>query len=94
MFGEGISVVGDILDLAANVNIVVKSGAWYAYEGQKIGQGRENAKQYLQDNPDVCKEIENKVRAYYGLQGVEPVAEEKETAKKSKSTKEAEELLA
>ena len=49
MFGEGISVVGDILDLAANINVVNKSGAWYAYEGNKIGQGRENAKSYLKD---------------------------------------------
>lgn len=62
MFGEGISVVGDILDLAASQGIVVKSGAWYAYEGSKIGQGRENAKQYLKDNPETCEEIERKVR--------------------------------
>ncbi len=75
MFGEGISVVGDILDLAASQNIVVKSGAWYAYEGNKIGQGRENAKQYLKDNPETCKEIENKVRQHLGLQGGEPVPE-------------------
>jgi recombination protein RecA len=73
MFGEGISREGDILDLAAGVDIVVKSGAWYAYEGNKIGQGRENAKLYLKENPEVCKEIENKVREHYGLQGVEPV---------------------
>lgn len=71
MFGEGISMTGDILDLAASVNIVVKSGAWYAYEGNKIGQGRENAKQYLKDNPEICKEIENRVRAHFGLQGAE-----------------------
>lgn len=76
MFGEGISQEGDILDLASNVNIVIKSGAWYAYEGNKIGQGRENAKQYLKDNPAVCREIENKVREHYGLQGVEKPAEE------------------
>ena len=82
MFGEGISSEGDILDLAANVNIVVKSGAWYAYEGNKIGQGRENAKQYLKDNPNVCKEIENKVREHYGLQGVEAVADKVEEPKK------------
>lgn len=81
MFGEGISVVGDILDLAANVNIVIKSGAWYAYEGNKIGQGRENAKQYLKDNPDVCREIENKVRLHFGLQGAESVEEEKPSPK-------------
>ena len=67
MFGEGISTVGDILDMAANVDIVAKTGAWYAYEGNKIGQGRENAKQYLKDNPQICEAIEQKVRAHYGL---------------------------
>ena len=69
MFGEGISVTGDILDLAADVGIINKSGAWYAYEGNKIGQGRENAKQYLKDNPAVCAEVEAKVREHYGLSG-------------------------
>lgn len=68
MFGEGISVVGDILDLAAENNIVNKSGAWYAYEGNKIGQGRENAKQYLRDNPAICTEIERKVRELFNLE--------------------------
>ena len=67
MFGEGISQVGDILDLATKNNIVNKSGAWYAYEGNKIGQGRENTKQYLKDNPEVCREIEEKVRVQFGL---------------------------
>ena len=67
MFGEGISTVGDILDLAANVDIVNKSGAWYAYQGEKIGQGRENAKQYLKDNKAICDEIEEKVREHYGI---------------------------
>lgn len=85
MFGEGISQEGDILDLAANVNIVVKSGAWYAYEGNKIGQGRENAKQYLKDNPEICKEIENKVREHYGLQGVEKAEESPKKETKAKS---------
>ncbi len=75
MFGEGISAVGDILDLAASVGIIVKSGAWYAYESSKIGQGRENAKQYLKDNPEICKEIENKVRQHFGLQGADAVPE-------------------
>jgi recombination protein RecA len=88
MFGEGISKVGDILDLAANVNIVVKSGAWYAYEGNKIGQGRENAKQYLKENPEVCKEIENKVREHYGLQGVEPVEADKKGSGKAAKAEE------
>ena len=69
MFGEGISYEGDVLDLAANIGIVNKSGAWYAYEGNKIGQGRENAKQFLKDNPDVCDEIALKVREHYGLNG-------------------------
>ena len=68
IFGEGISMVGDVLDLAANVNIVNKSGAWYAYEGNKIGQGRENTKQYLKDNPEMFAEITRKVREHFGLQ--------------------------
>ena len=65
MFGKGISKEGDILDLATNVNIINKSGAWYAYEGDKIGQGRENAKIYLRENPEFCQMIEEKVRAFY-----------------------------
>ncbi len=67
MFGKGISSEGDILDLAAGCDIVNKSGAWYAYNGQKIGQGRENTKQYLLDHPEVCAEVERKVREHYGL---------------------------
>ena len=69
MFGKGISREGDVLDLAAGLDIVNKSGAWYAYEGNKIGQGRENAKGYLKEHPDVMDEIEAKVRAHYGLDG-------------------------
>ncbi len=65
MFGEGISREGDILDIAANLGIVNKSGAWYAYEGEKIGQGRENAKQLLRDRAELCEEIDRKVRAHY-----------------------------
>ena len=90
MFGEGISIEGDILDLAANVNIIVKSGVWYAYEGNKIGQGRENAKQFLKDNPDVCKEVENKVREYYNLQGVDKPQEAPTEKKNSKKEADAE----
>ena len=71
MFGEGISKVGDILDIAASINVINKSGAWYAYEGNKIGQGRENAKQYLKDTPEFCDEIEKKVRAHFQLDGSE-----------------------
>ena len=78
MFGEGISMVGDILDLAASCDVVAKSGAWYAYEGNKIGQGRENAKQYLKDNPAICDEIAEKVREHYGLKADVTAAAEKE----------------
>ena len=67
MFGKGISREGDILDLAANVNIINKSGAWYAYNGNKIGQGRENAKLYLKEHPEVLAEVESKVREHHGL---------------------------
>ena len=70
MFGEGISREGDVLDLAANIGVINKSGAWYAYNGDKIGQGRENAKQFLRDHPEVMAEAESKVREHYGLQGV------------------------
>lgn len=67
MFGEGISKEGDILDLAANENIIAKSGAWYSYNGEKIGQGRENTKLYLKEHPELCAEIETKVREAYGI---------------------------
>ena len=67
MFGKGISRTGDILDLAASVDIVNKSGAWYQYNGEKIGQGRENAKLYLENNPEILADIDAKVRAYYNL---------------------------
>ncbi len=71
MFGEGISAVGDIVDLATNIDVINKSGAWYAYMGNKIGQGRENAKLYLKEHPEVCDEIEKKIRTHYGLTGAE-----------------------
>ncbi len=67
MFGQGISREGDILDIAANEGIVVKSGAWYAYKNEKIGQGRENAKQYLRDHPEVFNEVDYLVRERFGL---------------------------
>ncbi len=69
MFGKGISREGDVLDLAANLNIVSKSGAWYAYNGEKIGQGRENTKAYLASHPEFMEEIDHKVREAYGLIG-------------------------
>ena len=90
MFGQGISREGDILDLAAELNIIAKSGAWYAYEGNKIGQGRENAKQYLRDNAEIWKSIEEKVRAHYGFKasadlaadsGVKPILKSESKSK-------------
>lgn len=88
MFGQGISREGDILDLAANCGIVVKSGAWFAYNDAKIGQGRENAKLYLKDNPEIMEEIEAKVRAKYAMavSGDEQKDEEAKEAP-AKSTK-------
>ena len=80
MFGQGISKEGDILDLAANVGIINKSGAWYAYEGDKIGQGRENAKTYLRENPEFCKMIEEQVREHYFAQDAEEETEADESA--------------
>lgn len=67
MYGEGISKTGDILDVASNLDVVKKSGAWYSYGDHRLGQGRENAKQFLKENPDVSMEIENKIRLHYGL---------------------------
>lgn len=87
MFGEGISRTGDVLDLAANEGIVVKSGAWYAYEGEKIGQGRENAKKYLKENPAIFEAIEEKVRAKFAPEEKEEAVTEEET-KETKDTKE------
>lgn len=69
MFGKGISEEGDILDLATKLDLVNKSGAWYAYNGDKIGQGRENAKIYLGQHPEIMEELEEKIRAHYHLDG-------------------------
>ena len=71
MYGQGISKEGDVLDLAADVDIVNKSGAWYNYEETRIGQGRENAKTFLKEHPQMRDEIENKVRIHYGLPPME-----------------------
>ena len=87
MFGKGISREGDLLDLAAEANIIVKSGAWYAYKGQKIGQGRENAKQYLLDNPEVYTEVEKLVRDHYFAADTGKSEDVPETAKASKAAK-------
>ena len=81
MYGEGISQVGEIIDMASEKDIVNKSGAWYAYKGERIGQGRENAKKFLLEHPEMRAEIEKLVRDEYGIgdkKAVEIIAEEKE----------------
>ena len=80
MYGEGISREGELLDIASEINIVDKSGAWYAYNGEKIGQGKENAKIYLKEHPEVRDEIDSKVRDHYGISN-----------KKNKTSKKGEE---
>lgn len=80
MYGKGISHSGDVLDLAVDLDIVQKGGAWYSYGSDRIGQGRENVKAYLEENPNICLEIENKVREHYGLSPIaaEPTGSEDE----------------
>ena len=79
MFGKGISREGDILDLAVGLELVNKSGAWFAYNGEKIGQGRENAKKYLAEHPEVMETLDRQIREHYhfGTEGAETDAEEK-----------------
>jgi recombination protein RecA len=67
MYGEGISKTGELIDLGVKAGVVEKSGAWYSYGDERIGQGRENAKQFLKDNPDIAWQIEDKIRASHGL---------------------------
>jgi len=79
MFGQGISKEGDVLDLATDLDIVKRSGAWYSYNDEKLGQGRENAKVFFKENPHLCREIENLVREHYGIEtlpAIEPVVKE------------------
>lgn len=85
MFGQGISREGDLIDLAVKVDAVQKSGAWYAYKGEKIGQGRENAKTFLREHPEIMAEVEVQVREYYGLSADTVV----ETAVQAADTEEA-----
>ncbi|GEN44988.1 recombinase RecA [Alkalibacillus haloalkaliphilus] len=80
MYGEGISKEGEILDIGSNLEVVQKSGAWFSYNGDKLGQGRENAKQFLKDNPDIYEQIHNEIRAHYNIDGEgseEPESQEK-----------------
>ena len=81
MFGKGISKEGDILDLASKIGVVVKSGAWYAYNGEKIGQGRENAKIYLREHEAAMNEIEKKVREHFSSHDEESESEEQDNGK-------------
>ena len=83
MFGKGISTEGDLIDLASNVGIIQKSGAWFSYNGEKIGQGSENAKKFLADHPEIFDEIDHKVRVHFGL------IEEDEAVKTLDKTEEA-----
>lgn len=78
MFGQGISREGDLLDIAVKMDIINKSGAWFAYNGTKIGQGRENAKKYLSENEEVCKEVDDKVRTQVLAKGEEEQSKDKE----------------
>jgi recombination protein RecA len=74
LYGEGISKEGDLIDVAAERNILEKSGAWFSYGGERIGQGRENARQFLRDNPDVRKKLENEARKALNLPGHQELA--------------------
>ena len=79
MYGEGISRVGDLLDMGVDAGIIDKSGAWYSYEGERIGQGRENVKKFLKDNPDICSDLLKKIREAIGLSEKEPEDADTET---------------
>ena len=98
-FGKGISRTGEVVDLAVNFNIIQKSGAWFSYNGAKIGQGRDNAKEYLQNNPEIMKEIEEKIKVKYD----EQIEENKKNSRakaaaaavqKDSAAKEADEVMA
>ncbi len=79
MYGKGVSKSGEIIDIGSNIDVVEKSGAWYSYNGEKIGQGRENAKLYLENNPKIMDEIEHKIRVHYDLE------KDKDTKKNDKA---------
>ncbi|MFM8343115.1 MAG: recombinase RecA, partial [Betaproteobacteria bacterium] len=71
LYGEGISREGEIIDMGVLAQVVDKSGAWYAYKGEKIGQGKDNAREFLRENPDVAVEIENRIREFMGIPPLE-----------------------
>ena len=74
MYGEGISQTGELVKIASDLGIIQKAGAWFSYNGEKIGQGSENAKKYLADHPEIFEEIDHKVSVHYGL--IEPDEED------------------
>lgn len=76
MYGQGISQVGELVDMAADIDVINKAGSWYSYGEERIGQGRENAKTFLEDNPEIRQDIERRVRAHYAIG--EPVNVEEE----------------
>ncbi len=86
MYGEGVSHEGELVDLAAEANIIEKSGAWFSYQGNKIGQGKENVKILFKTNPELMKEIEEQVRSHYGISKKEENKKEKNSPKKEKET--------
>ena len=88
MFGTGISREGEILDLASECNVVNKSGAWYSYNGERIGQGRENVKIFLKDHPEICEEIEKQVRIQYHLLTEEEAAQQNPAAQDAEEEQE------
>ena len=92
MYGQGVSKEGDILDLAAEIDVINKSGAWYSYKETRIGQGRENAKIYLKEHPEQCREIEMEVRKYYNLPVDGQVFEETEQQENDENEMLAEEF--
>ena len=76
LYGEGISRQGEILDLGAECGVVDKSGAWYSYSGERVGQGKDNAREFLREHPEMALDIENRIRAHYGVAGRGPAAED------------------
>ncbi|WP_255770536.1 recombinase RecA [Oceanobacillus alkalisoli] len=87
MYGEGISKEGEIIDVGADLDIVQKSGAWYSYKGERLGQGRENAKQFMKENPAIFEEVNNEIRSHYELEEVEGSEEDAENTSSSDEQK-------
>ena len=92
MYGEGISKLGELIDLGVKVGAIEKSGAWFSYKGNKIGQGRENVKYFLNDNPTIAKEIENQILQNAGIVEKAMMEGKVENKEKEKEAKEAEDI--